>query len=81
MRVNVYNEELTDEVEVVAVEPRPGRRYIGLRFVLESSPKLHDTPADDDRSGVTFWVGSAQRGRELLTRALQELDELVEASG
>lgn len=73
MRVNVYHEELTRDVEVVPVEPRPGKRYIGLRFILESSPKLHDEPDDDDRSAVTLWVGTSREGRELLTRALEAL--------
>jgi hypothetical protein len=74
VRVNVYNEELTDEVEIAAVEPRPGRRYIGIRFILASSSDLHHTPGDDDRSAVTLWVGSAEEGRALLSAALTALN-------
>lgn len=74
MRVNVYHEELTEEVEVVSVTPRPGRTYVGLRFVLASANALHHTPADDDRSAVTLWVGSVGEGRALLARALHALD-------
>lgn len=74
MRVNVYHEELTREVEVVPVEPRPGRRYIGLRFILESAPALHHSADDDDRSAVTLWIGTAREGRALLFRALDAVD-------
>jgi hypothetical protein len=70
MRVNVYNEELTNEVEAVWVEPRPGRRYLGIRFFLASSAQLHNTPNDDDRSAVTLWVGSVSAAERLLTDAL-----------
>ena len=74
MRVNVYHEELTREVEIVPVEPRPGKRYIGLRFLLESSPKLHDSLEDDDRSAVTLWIGSPEEGVALLEHALDGLE-------
>lgn len=75
MRINVYHEELTREVEVAHAEPRPGKRFVGVRFLLESSPKLHHTPDDDDRSAVTLWVGSHEEGRELLMAAIDELDQ------
>lgn len=79
MRVNVYHEELTKEVEIVTVEPRPTRRYLGLRFILESSEKLHHTPLDDDRSAVTLWVGSVQEGLNLLKGAAVALGKFEEA--
>lgn len=75
MRVNVYHEELTDEVEITEVSPAgTDRSYIGIRFILKSSPDLHHTRMDDDRSAVTLWVGSAAEGRQLLTAALAALD-------
>lgn len=71
MRVNVYHEELTNEVEIVTVEPRPGRKYIGIRFLLlQSAPELHNRPGDDDRSAVTLWVRSKVEGENLLEAAL-----------
>lgn len=73
MRVNVYAEELTEEVEVTTVEPRPGRTYIGLRFLLKSSPDLHNSAEDDDRSAVTLWVGSTEVGLDLLDTARRAL--------
>ena len=54
MRVNVYAEELTTQVEWVTKE-NEGRRFYGIRIFLESSDKLHNTVADDDRSAITFW--------------------------
>lgn len=58
MRVNVYHEELTRDVQVVEVNPDTSRTYIGLRLYLESSLKLHDSAEDDDRSAVTIWFGT-----------------------
>ncbi len=60
MRINVYAEELTTEVEVVTrvVEDDAfGRRtFYGLRFYLASPPELHHEADDDDRSAITLWV-------------------------
>lgn len=64
MRVNVYTEELTTEAEIVHadyVSSRTGEpmRNYGLRIYLKSAPELHFVPPrDDDRSAVTFWLGS-----------------------
>ncbi len=50
MRINIYTEELTDEVEVVE---KGG--FHGLRFYLKSPEELHHDADDDDRSAITFW--------------------------
>lgn len=55
MRINVYGEELTFANEVVH-KVVDGRNFYGVRMFLESSPFLHATSKDDDRSAVTFWV-------------------------
>lgn len=74
MRINVYNEELTDEVQVVTTKvTATGRTYIGLRFMLKSTDALHHVGHDDDRSAVTFWVGTGERGMRLLQNALDQL--------
>jgi hypothetical protein len=58
VRINIYEEELTDEVRVVStVAENTGITYYGTRFYLKSAPELHDTVDDDDRSAVTFWFG------------------------
>lgn len=56
MRINVYAEELTQDVRVVAKKIEDGRTFYGVRLFLKSSEDLHHTPTDDDRSAITFWV-------------------------
>jgi hypothetical protein len=68
MRVNVYAEELTTEVQMLTTVAATGTEFYGIRVFLESSdklhfgesestePTLHDKPGDDDRSAITFWV-------------------------
>lgn len=73
MRINVYEEELTDEVEVVWVEPRPGVRYCGVRLLLESSDKLHHREGDDDRSAVTIWLGTATKAARYFSNVSAEV--------
>lgn len=58
MRINLYEEEPTDEVVIVnTTADNTGITYYGVRFYLKSAPELHATDADDDRSAVTFWFG------------------------
>ena len=81
MRVNVYAEEMTDRVEIVAKEI-DGQRFTGLRFYLElpatvdgrqyRGPFQH-RPGDDDSSAVTFW--GKRDLRDTLRQALALLDE------
>jgi len=71
MRVNIYNEELTRQSEIVWREPRPGVRYCGLRIFQRSSPSLHANGTDDDRSAVTFWVGSLDEAEEFLAALMK----------
>lgn len=82
MRVNIYAEELTNRVEIIAKEI-DGRTYTGVRFYLElpatdrttgkqhKGPFLH-RPGDDDSSAVTFW--GKQDLRTVLGKALQLLE-------
>jgi hypothetical protein len=80
MRVNVYAEEVTDRVEIIAREA-DGHVFTGVRFYLElpcttpqgnvSGPFIHQ-PGDDDSSAVTFW--GKQDLRAVLRKALDLLD-------
>jgi len=82
MRINVYEEELTDRVEIVSKEVE-GVRFTGVRFYLElpatvdakqyRGPFMH-RPGDDDSSAVTFWGKDPQAVRTLLHKALELLD-------
>lgn len=61
MRVNIYEEELTNTVEIVeTTASNTGITYYGVRVYLKSAPELHHTEVDDDRSAVTFWLGDAK---------------------
>lgn len=89
MRVNVYTEELPvgedgkPLVEVVTanyVSSRTGMEMtnFGLRVYLRSHPALHYADGrDDDRSAVTFWVGSKANN---LTQFLEMLKGPVNAA-
>lgn len=58
MRINVYAEELTNEVEIIRKSPdnHPGVSFVGVRTYLASPELLHRDPDDDDRSAITVWV-------------------------
>ena len=77
MRVNVYSQELTDEVELVEERSNTGSVYSAVRFMLHSSSKLHHPPEDDDRSAVTFWLPKTTMRREELAAACEEAARLV----
>lgn len=44
MRINVYSQELTSEVNVVEKESNTGLVYTGIQMMLHSSPMLHHPP-------------------------------------
>lgn len=73
MRINVYSQELTDEVAVVEKRSNTGLVYTGVQLMLHSSPMLHHPPADDDRSAVTFWLPKSGDRREELARAFEDM--------
>jgi len=75
VRVNVYEEELTDEVDLVWVEPQPGKRFVGVRLFLKSSPDLHHRSDDDDRCAVTIWTGTVEEARKYFMRVLHKLNQ------
>ena len=60
MRINVYSQELTKEVELVSKEADTGITYYGVRLYLASPDILHHTADDDDRSAITFWLPNAK---------------------
>ena len=66
MRVNVYNEELTDRVEP-ATKIANGVTFHGIRFFV--GPENLHTDNDDDTSAVTFFFGE-EHGRNLLRKSL-----------
>jgi hypothetical protein len=80
MRINVYSQELTDEVNLLSKESNTGLVYSAVQLMLHSSDKLHHPPEDDDRSAVTFWLPRSERRREQLARSFEEMANMVRAA-
>lgn len=80
MRINVYSQELTDEVCPVEKESNTGVVYSAVQFMLHSSDHLHHPPKDDDRSAVTFWLPKSQSRREDLARLFEHAAAHVRAA-
>lgn len=73
MRINVYSQELTDEVQLVSKESNTGLTYHAAQLILHSSSHLHHPPDDDDRSAVTFWLPRSATRREEMAKAFEEI--------
>ncbi len=73
MRINVYSQELTNEVNAVEKQSNTGVVYHAAQLILHSSPRLHHPPADDDRSAITFWLPKSQHRREVMAQAFERL--------
>jgi len=73
MRINVYSQELTDEVKLISKGSNTGIEYHAVQLMLHSSPMLHHPPADDDRSAVTFWLPKSKDRREKLAKTFEEM--------
>lgn len=87
MRVNVYAEEITQQIKIIEKTTKDGS-FTGLRFYLHlpvtrqrmgalepdqiRGPFMHH-PGDDDSSAVTFW--GKQDLRKVLKKTLKELDK------
>ena len=71
MRVHVYSQELTDEVNLIEKKAGTGVVYHGVQFVLHSSERLHNEPGDDDRSAVTFWLPRSPERRTAMSAAFE----------
>ena len=77
MRVNVYSQELTEEVKVITKVSNTGLKYIGIQLMLHSSDKLHHTENDDDRSAITFWLPSSNSRIQKLAQTFNEMAMLT----
>ena len=80
MRINIYSQELTDEVQTIEKGSNTGISYSAVQFMLHSSPRLHHPPADDDRSAVTFWLPKSTSRREALAQTFERAAGLVRAA-
>lgn len=77
MRINVYSQELTSEVQLVSQVSNTGLTYSAVRIMLQSPECLHAPPADDDRSAVTFWLPKSRERRELLAATFENMAAAV----
>jgi hypothetical protein len=80
MRINVYSQELTDEINVVEKVANTGLVYSAVQIMLHSSPMLHHPPQDDDRSAVTFWLPKSAARRESLATTFEAMAAAVRAA-
>jgi hypothetical protein len=80
MRMNVYSQELTDEVQTVEKVSNTGLIYSAVMLMLHSSSRLHHPPQDDDRSAVTFWLPRSAERRESLACAFERMAAEVRAA-
>lgn len=78
MRINVYSQELTNEVNVIEKVSNTGLTYTAVQLMLHSSPMLHHPPADDDRSAVTIWLPKSKNRRLELAMTLRQMALEVE---
>jgi hypothetical protein len=77
MRINVYSQELTDEVIEVQKVSNTGLTYSAVQLILHSSERLHHPPMDDDRSAITFWLPKSAHRRESLALAFESMARMV----
>ena len=77
MRINIYNEELTERIEFNRAQAKTGAHYYGLYFYLHSAEQLHSGPNDEVSSAVVFWSDS----REKLLTLLAKATEAIKKSG
>jgi hypothetical protein len=80
MRINVYSQELTDEVVRLEKCSNTGIVYAAAQLILHSSPYLHHPPADDDRSAVTFWMPTSLERREAMAVAFEKIAAIFRAT-
>lgn len=73
--MNIYSQELTKEVTIVSKQAADtGIVYHGVRIYLASPDILHNTPEDDDRSAITFWIPNAESfSQEDLAEVFEEM--------
>ena len=83
MRVQVYQEELGEGVEIIEQTSRNGEHFFGLRVWLKTPQTLldHSTPEDDDRSAVTFWAETPEQLYELVGQMDGAITRLLPGAG
>lgn len=76
MRINVYSQELTDEVIQVEKVSNTGVTYHAAQLIMHSSERLHHPPQDDDRTAITFWLPKSAHRRDAMASAFEQIAEI-----
>lgn len=71
MRINVYSQELTNEIQTLSKKADTGIQYPAVRLFLLSPDQLHHSATDDDRSAITFWLPKSAHRRENLAKTFE----------
>ncbi len=74
MRVNIYAEELTKNIDLIK-KATEGKEFYGIRLYLKSHPDLHHTSTDNDESAITIWIPH-KKGRNDFNFVCDLLDEM-----
>ena len=81
MRINIYEEELPDElgarITCVTKTTSEGQTFFGVRLFLKSPAALHNTADEDDRSAITIWGTQRKVATLLWAMAASIESELV----
>lgn len=80
MRINVYSQELTNEVLLIEKKSNTGVTYHAAQLILHSSERLHHPPTDDDRSAVTFWLPKSESRRLEMAGAFERLASIFRSA-
>jgi|SRR5215469_16081286 len=84
MRINVYAEEITNEIDrvskVVTGEDGKPAACHAIRLYLRSALELHHTPDDDDRPAITLWLPRDLSARVELAIAFRAMAAWAEDS-
>lgn len=70
MRINIYSQELTNEVITLEKKSNTGLVYSAVQMVLHSSNMTH---RGTNRSAVTFWLPKSTERRIQLARTFEEM--------
>jgi len=81
MRINIYSQELTSDVDKVAKVGKNDEGddsvFEGIRWFMHSSETLHHTPDDNDQSAITIWLPRSTHRRKELARTFLEMAAMV----
>ncbi len=80
MRINVYSQELTPEVQHVEKKSNTGIVYHAAMLMLHSSSMLHHPPKDDDRSAIVLWLPKSAHRRREIAKALRQMALIFETA-